>query len=150
MCKGCTESAIDQVKWPDTIALTVLGHSHDRLAAKTSRRAACWVNCVRLLKTCVASRFVWKLARWPMQKTIAINLNAIQCKMCVGLLNCVRLHSESFDIYERRRKRELRKYCSSQGFWSNLTATRVISLQGHIIRTPTTFRSFSDITTRTG
>ena len=70
-----------------------------------------------------------------MQKTIAIDLDAVQCKMCVGLLKCVRLDSEDIDTYDRRRKREARNFCSSQGLWSKIWAKRVISWHEHVIRT---------------
>ena len=68
-----------------------------------------------------------------MQKTIAINLDAVQCKMCAGLLNCVRLDNEDIDTYDRRRKREAHNYCSSHSLWSKLWAKRVISWHEHII-----------------
>jgi hypothetical protein len=155
VCRGSVELPVNCDRWPCVKVLNVLGHliqddgglSADWRATKASMWGSFWRNCNskswgtlsvdhknRLLDRSVLSKANWKLARWPFQKTIAIEFDATQAAMTRKLLLCARKDGEDADSYDRRRKREARNFCARRGTWSRLWAKRVISWEAHFSR----------------
>ena len=89
---------------------------------------------VKLLYRTVVSKVLWKLSRWPFQKTVAIALDSLQCCMTKLLVPTSRLPGEDIDSYFRRRSRQARNLCSQVGFWSELWCQRVINWDQHVRR----------------
>ena len=89
---------------------------------------------VKLLQRSVLAFFQWKLSRWPFQKTIAIEIDALQCQMLAIIMQLPRSIHESIDQYCRRRRREARNLASECCFWSTLWARRVIKWDEHVQR----------------
>ena len=166
VCKGNTEKPLDSVRWPVTNVMKVLGHMiqydgglrHEWQATRSAMWAAYWANCsnktcfklgsvakLGLLNKCVVSRISWKLPRWPMQKTVAVNLDSLQARMISALIPCARHAHEDIDTYDRRRKRLARNHCAKEGVWSKVWAKRMISWHEHIMRTCRAPRSFSPL-----
>ena len=88
----------------------------------------------RLLQRSVMANFLWKVSRWPFQKTVAIELDKVQCKMIAMILPCPRARDESLDHYCRRRLRQARNVSQKLGFWSALWAQRVCNWEQHLQR----------------
>ena len=82
----------------------------------------------------VVAKFPWKLSRWPFQKTIAVKLDALQCKIVCYLIKFKWIPSESLDAYCRRRATHVRNLCQELSSWSELRAKRVIDWSDHIQR----------------
>ena len=143
--------------------MKVLGHMiqcdgglrHEWQATRSAMWAAYWANCgnkacfklgsvakLGLLNKCVVSRISWKLPRWPMQKTVAVNLDSLQARMISALIPCARHSHEDIDPYDRRRKRLARNHCAKEGVWSKVWAKRMISWHEHIMRTCRSPHSF--------
>ena len=87
-----------------------------------------------LLQRSVVSRIEWKLSRWPFQKSIAIDLHAVQCRMTAFLLKCERLVGEDINTYCRRRLRLARNFCNDVGMWSTLWCRRIVKWNSHLER----------------
>ena len=94
------------------------------------------VEKIKLIYRTVVSRVAWKLSRWPFQKTVAIDLDSIQCQMAAIVLRCCKKPDESLDTFFRRRLREARNVCQQSGFWSSLWCQRVINWDEHVRRGP--------------
>ena len=155
VCRGNAESPIDPVKWPLRLQMNVLGHmvqydcgigacwhstraglwgAYWKNAASCEARNLGFVAKASLLQRTVVAKFAWKLSRWPFQKTVAVELDALQCRMVCYLLKCPRLAHESIDSYCRRRARDARNLCKQVGFWSELWAKRVVDWNDHVQR----------------
>ena len=80
------------------------------------------------------TNFAWKLSRWPFQKSVAVALDKLQCRMTLRIVKCIRHVDETIDHYDRRRKREARNLCTEQGTWSNVWCNRVTKWDAHIRR----------------
>ena len=148
VCKGSGASSPDHEKWPIVCNMNVLGHvvqndsgiRSDWRKTKLGLWKCFWGSCgsragrslgailkVKLLQRSVLAFFQWKLSRWPFQKTIAIELDALQCQMLAIIMNVHRSRYESVDQYCRRRRREARKLAAQCCFWSAIWAKRVIN-----------------------
>ena len=155
VCKGNPDRPLDPDLWPLCTSTTVLGHivQNDggiRKDWNTTKRAmwrCFWKNSgskactrvnsagkARLLQTTVVSNFLWKISRWPFQKSIAVELDSLQCRMMSFILPCIRGITESIDHYCRRRLRQARNVSQQIGLWSNLWCKRVINWEDHISR----------------
>ena len=73
-------------------------------------------------------------SRWPWQKTVALDLDAIQCQMIAKLMKLPRTPEESLDGYCRRRLRSARALACDVGLWSLQWARRVCTWQEHFSR----------------
>ena len=87
-----------------------------------------------LLQRAVLGTVMWKLSRWPYQKTVAVLLDGAMCRMAARILPCERKPTEDIDQYCRRRKRQARDFCGKAGFWSTVWAGRVIGWFDHVHR----------------
>ena len=154
-CRGNIDTPIDPLKWPKQNHLNILGHiiqydgglREDWGNTKTSLWRRYWQTCgskaykklgpiekAKLLELSVVSSFRWKLSRWPFQKTIAVELDALQCNMFARLISCPKADGESVDHYCRRRMRIARNACQQSGFWSRLWCQRVVNWDDHVKR----------------
>jgi len=89
---------------------------------------------IKLLNRSVASLFAWKAARWPPQKTISIELDALQCQMLSKCIPCERVVGETVDAYCRRRMRTSRDMAHKVGTWSKVWCKRVLAWNHHLER----------------
>ena len=87
-----------------------------------------------LLQRSVLSTVMWKMSRWPYQKTVAVSLDAMQCHFATRILPCERLPTEDIDTYDRRRKRQARNFCGKIGFWSSVWIDRIVNWFDHVSR----------------
>ena len=69
----------------------------------------------RLLQRSVMANFLWKVSRWPSQKTIVIELDKMRCKMLAMIFVPV-AGPGSLDHYCRRRLRQARNVSQKLGF----------------------------------
>ena len=82
---------------------------------------------------CVVS---WKVSRWPFQKSLAVEMDAMQTHM-VSILSRIPKHdSEDWVGWIRRSRRLARNVCARIGFWSEAWARRTISWHEHVMRHP--------------
>jgi hypothetical protein len=154
-CRGNPSKPSDPDRWPILNVLNVLGHliqndgglKHEWGSTKVALWRKYWQTCgsrayarvgalgkAKLLQSCVVSGFNWKLSRWPFQKTIAIELDKLQCRMFFRFLSCPRPDGEDIDHYFRRRARLARNVCQKSGMWSSLWCHRVIAWDKHVRR----------------
>jgi len=77
---------------------------------------------------------LWKISRWPFQKSIAEELDSTQCKMLSIVLPCVRAAEEDIDTYCRRRSRQAKNVANKVGLWSIIWCERVIAWSNHLKR----------------
>ena len=89
---------------------------------------------VRLLYRTVTSAVTWRMSAWPFQKTVAQELDNLQCKMLCKILPCVPRASETLDSFDRRRKRNARNVAGKIGLWSMLWASRSLAWHKHLTR----------------
>ena len=68
----------------------------------------------------VISNSEWKLSRWPFQKTIAILLDKVQCKMFAHIIPVPRAAGADIDHYCSRRPRLAGDLATQAGKWSVL------------------------------
>jgi len=155
VCKGSVETPRDPVKWQMRVNINVLGHHvhHDGGITedwKVSRKVlwkCFWANAgnrsarklgpvqrAKLLQRTVEPTLLWKVSRWPVQKTVAIQMDKVQCRMLAMLLPCPQGSGESIDAYCRRRLRNARNVCMKAGMWSQLWCQRVLDWDKHIRR----------------
>ena len=155
VCKGSTDMPINTCKWPVRDTMNVLGHliqndggiRADWLHTESKMWASFWANagCKRakqlrpaqkamLIYRTVLACVLWKVSRWPWQKTVALELDAIQCKMLLIILPCVRSYTEDLDTFCRRRARQARNVANKCGLWSIVWAKRVIAWNAHVRR----------------
>ena len=88
----------------------------------------------KLLQRTVLSNFLWKVSRWPFQKSVAVAMDKVQCSMMAIIVPCPRANNEGIDHFCRRRLRQARNICQQVGFWSTLWCKRVIDWNEHIKR----------------
>ena len=84
---------------------------------------------------------LWKISRWPFQKSIAQELDSLQCKMLMFVLPCVPGEGEDIDVFCRRRARQARNVALKSGMWSIVWCRRVISWSMHLTRAATYIRA---------
>ncbi len=89
---------------------------------------------LKLVTRAVQPQFEWKCSRWPYQKTIAIELENLQCQMIARCVKFERLPTETLDQYDRRRKRESRNIVCKHGSWAIRWAERVVNWHNHVLR----------------
>ena len=80
------------------------------------------------------AKTLWKFSRWPFQKSVAIEIDNLQCRMVSILIPCARQSHEDLDTFCRRRLRNARNICKSAGFWSEIWAKRIIKWNDHVRR----------------
>ena len=155
VCRGSDAQPADPVRWPLRSSLNILGHivQNDggiRVDWNSTKKAlwrCFWKNCgskacarigaegkAKLLQRSVVTNFLWKVSRWPFQKTIAIELDKVQCKMIAIIVPCPRAVEETLDHYCRRRLRQARNVSQHLGFWSSLWSQRVLNWEEHLQR----------------
>ena len=88
----------------------------------------------RLLQRTVIASFLWKVSRWPFQKSVAIEMDNMQSHMVSIFIGIPRGDSEDWVSFVRRRRRLARNLCSRIGTWSEAWARRVISWHEHVMR----------------
>ena len=88
----------------------------------------------RILERSVVSNFMWKLSRWPFQKSTAIQIDKTQCRMMSYVLPCPMHPDEDIDHFCRRKARQARNVCNERGNWSVLWSKRVVSWDEHVKR----------------
>jgi len=146
---------VNEQKWPVKELLNVLGHfiqhdagiRNDWDITESKMWGSFWANagnkkCSHLQPTqkalliyrTVFSTVLWKLSRWPFQKSIAEELDASQCQMLALVLPCVRAQVEDLDTYYRRRARQARNVASKCGMWSISWCDRLVSWHEHLKR----------------
>ena len=86
-----------------------------------------------IYRTALAS-VLWKVSRWPWQKTVALELDSIQCRMLLFILPCVRSYTEDIDTFCRRQARQARNVANKCGLWSIVWARRIIAWNAHVRR----------------
>ena len=89
---------------------------------------------LQLLARCVWDAVGWKVARWPFQKSIATDMDQLQCKMISVLSQISRLPGESPNTWWRRRARISRSLAAKVGFWSVAWAEKLRSWKFHVDR----------------
>jgi hypothetical protein len=155
VCRGSIDMPINICKWPVHNTMNVLGHliqndggiRDDWLHTEAKMWASFWANAgskrakqlrpaqkAMLIYRTVLACVLWKVSRWPWQKTIALELDSIQCRMLVFILPCVRSYTEDIDTFCRRQARQARNVANKCGLWSIVWARRVIAWNAHIRR----------------
>ncbi len=155
VCRGNSEIPSKPAIWPLVTFLNILGHyimhdgglREDWQLMRTHMWGAFWKNCagakasslapllkIRLLYRSVLAKIEWKLSRWPFQKSIALELDALQSRMCSFLLPCEKLPTDDIDSYCRRRHRNANSLCNDVGLWSLVWCHRVVAWHDHIHR----------------
>ena len=155
ICKGNPDSPADPVKWPVVHKLNVLGHfvqsdggiREDWHFTESKMWGAFWANsgsskCSKLspssrallIYRAVFACVLWKISRWPFQKSIAQELDSTQCRMLAYVLPCVRSVDEDIDTFCRRRSRQARTVANRVGLWSIVWCQRVIAWSAHLKR----------------
>ena len=114
--------------------LAGLGGSFWANAGSSETRKVGTLDRAMLLERTVVSKFRWKLSRWPFQKTVAIALDSVQCRMMAIIMKTTRMSHETIDVFCRRRNREARNVCEAAGMWSELWANRVVHWHQHVAR----------------
>ena len=87
-----------------------------------------------LIYRAVFACVLWKISRWPFQKSIAQELDSTQCRMLAYVLPCVRSVDEDIDTFCRRRARQARTVANRVGLWSIVWCQRVIAWSAHLKR----------------
>ena len=82
----------------------------------------------------------WKFSRWPFQKTVAVEMDAMQVNMVSMISRVPKNDSEDWVTWVRRRRRLARNVCGRIGFWSEAWAKRTIEWHEHIQRHPGVMR----------
>ena len=103
-------AVIDVGRCPVTDQMNILGHSvqsdsgsrRDWQLDKNAMWVSFWANSccrratavslfqrVRMLYRTVTSAFVWEVSAWPFQKSVAQEIDAVQCQMLCNFLLCV-------------------------------------------------------------
>jgi len=77
---------------------------------------------------------LWKISRWPFQKSVAQELDATQCQMLAYVLPCVPGDYEDLDAFCRRRARQARNVANKCGMWSITWCERVVAWNEHLMR----------------
>ena len=85
-----------------------------------------------LFMRAVYSTVNWKFSRWPYQKSVADELDAMQSHMVSILLRIPRSGSEDWVMWARRSRRLARSLIVRIGSWSEAWAQRTISLHEHV------------------
>ena len=154
-CRGNIEPVADEAKWPSVSVMNVLGHQiqndggirEDWNSTEARMWGAFWANSgnkqsrdlqpakkALLIYRTVFACILWKISRWPFQKSIAGELDATQCKMLSFVLPCVMNPDEDIDTYCRRRSRLARNVANKVGLWSVMWCERVIAWSAHLKR----------------
>ena len=103
-CKGNSEEVLNPSKWPSVSVMNVLGHHvqddggirQDWQITEARMWGSFWANsgsskCKKvqpakralLIYRTVFACVLWKISRWPFQKSIAEELDSTQCRMLV-------------------------------------------------------------------
>ena len=154
MCKTGNRD-YDLEIWGDGNHLTVLGYSvysdagnrKDWLNSKPALWGTFWQNAgsssirssssdlkIGLLSRTVLARILWKMSAWVYQKSIAVELDALQTRMMVIILKIRKLPDESFETWLRRRNRIASRKCCEIGRWSIIWANRFLNWHKHVMR----------------
>ena len=142
-------------KWPRLEHFNVLGHliqddggiRADWQRVQCGMWASFWSNSgsskcrsldpvsnIKLLNRTVMSVFSWKIARWPFQKSVARELDALQCKLYTYMLPCSPRDGETLDQFYRRRLRQSRAIATQVGLWSLHWCDRTVQWNSHLSR----------------
>ena len=89
---------------------------------------------LKLLDRTVLPQIAWKFSIWPWQKSVAIELENLQCLFVARCMAVPRDHCETIDQYDRRRKRLARNATLKHGSWSVLWAKRCHAWWKHVCR----------------
>ena len=147
--------SLNAAKWPRVHVMPVLGHNiadnggcrSEWSKLKPKLWGVFWKNAgsrnarmipseqkLRLQSRTVLASFSWQIGRWPYQKTIAVEMDALQNRM-VAIIQRLPRHSEdSIESWWRRRCRQARLTCARIGNWSILWAKRVLAWHKHVQR----------------
>ena len=155
VCKGNPDNPSEGTEWPLAKTRMVLGHivqddggiredwNHtvasmwrcywSSVGSKRAKNLSAAGKAL-LLQRAVVSNFLWKISRWPFQKSVAILLDKTQCKMLSHILPCPVGVGETVDHYCRRRARLARNVSIESGAWSKLWCNRVGRWDQHVRR----------------
>ena len=89
---------------------------------------------IKLLNRTVTCCFSWKIARWPFQKSVARELDSLQCRMYAFMLPCEPQMHETLDSFCRRRLRQARSVATKVGLWSLEWCERLCKWDQHLKR----------------
>ena len=89
---------------------------------------------LKLLLRAVVPILDFKYSRWPPQRQIANELNAVQRKMVAILLRLTPTDGETREQFVRRRGRAARQLCLQCGIWSLRWFRRALAWDSHIRR----------------
>ena len=155
VCKGNPDKPPEGTEWPLAKTMMVLGHivqNDGGIREDWNHTVASMWRCywssvgskraknlsaagkALLLQRAVVSNFLWKISRWPFQKSVAILLDKTQCKMLSHILPCPIGVGETVDHYCRRRARLARNVSIESGAWSKLWCNRVGRWDQHVRR----------------
>ena len=142
-------------RWPVTDQMNILGDwvqsdsgiRHDRQLAKNAMWALFWAHSgcrraavvspfqrVRMLYRTITSALVWLVSAWPFQKSVAQEIDTVQCQMLCRILPCAPRAFESIDCFDCRRKRNARNLATEVCLWSLLWAARQVAWHKHLER----------------
>ena len=86
---------------------------------------------LKLLLRAVVPILDFKCSRWPPQRQIANELNAVQRKMVAILLRLTPTDGETREQFVRRRGRAARQLCLQCGIWSSRWFRRALDWDAH-------------------
>ena len=141
--------------WPLVDTFIVLGHAIQSngsvracwARARTSMWKSFWANPgtnlardlpdtskLALMQRVTLPQLSFRCSRWPPQRQIANELDALQQKMVASLVRLPPAPGEEAADYVRRRGRLARKFCAKQGVWSQHWFTRAVCWDAHLSR----------------
>ena len=152
---GSVQVPAEAERWPLKDTFVVLGH----ILQPTGSIRACWSRSravmwkafwtnpgaetaknlsiprkVQLLTRAVQPQMSFRCSRWPPQRQIAQEVDALQQKMTASMLRLPRHAHEEPAEYVRRRGRLARGLCQQQGSWSTHWFARARAWDEHISR----------------
>ena len=147
--------AVASDKWPARDSFEVLGHT----LQNTGSIRACWKHTrnkmwksfwanpgsrdasaleprtrIKLLDKAVMPQLSYRCPRWPPQKTIAVELNALQRRMVSSILRIPQNSGETAAEYVKRRGQNSGRHCTQMGKLSSRWFKRARNWNEHLLR----------------
>ena len=153
VARGSDAVPYDGNKWPLVDEFPVLGHSLQPCGsirscwtkAKGAMWKSFWANPgtkaashlsqaarLALLRRSVLPQLTFRCSRWPPQRRISQELDAMQQKMVASALKLSPATGEAADSFVRRRGRAARSYCHDAGRWSYHWFERAVRWDDHL------------------
>ena len=88
----------------------------------------------KLLEKSVAPQLDYRCSRWPPQRTISLELEALQRRMVATILRIPQIPGETAADYVKRRGHVAGRHCRQTGMWSSRWFKRAQDWNAHLER----------------